>query len=229
MASETDGIIATAAATLEHTKLNAPGKFERKLNSSIDKYSDATSQPFANAVNTTISLGVDSFVSQLSGWSAASSALIGTLDELQKIHPFISVAVLPFKVALSLELKQRQNDEKIITLHFLMKEMMNSLLILKGVSATDGENMKAYLAEILQNIARDITECANASGVYYGRHLVSRILRSGSYESNLAAYGDKFERHKLDLLLRLNTRVNVKLNDVTESLSTITLFEMVRS
>ncbi|KAK0496681.1 hypothetical protein EDD18DRAFT_1105041 [Armillaria luteobubalina] len=216
MASETDGIIATAAATLEHTKLNAPGKFERKLNSSIDKYSDATSQPFANAVNTTISLGVDSFVSQLSGWSAASSALIGTLDELQKIHPFISGNMLfyerSFQVALSLELKQRQNDEKIITLHFLMKEMMNSLLILKGVSATDGENMKAYLAEILQNIARDITECANASG---------RILRSGSYESNLAAYGDKFERHKLDLLLRLNTRVNVKLNDNQELMGLI--------
>ncbi|KAK0211624.1 hypothetical protein IW262DRAFT_1467624 [Armillaria fumosa] len=230
MTSETDGIIATAAATLEHTKLKVPGNFERKLNSSIDKYNDATSQPFANAVNTTISSGVGNFVlSQLSGWSVVSSALIATLDELQKIHPFISVAVLPFKAALSLELKQRENDEKIITLHVLMKEMMKSLMILKDVSATDGENMKVYLTEILQNIARDITECANASGVYYGRNLVSRILKSKSYESDLAAYGDKFKRHRQNLLLRLNTRINVKLNEVTESLSTIKLFDMVRS
>ncbi|KAK0482728.1 hypothetical protein IW261DRAFT_1469501 [Armillaria novae-zelandiae] len=231
MTSETDGIIATADATLEHTELKAPGRFERKLNSSIDKYSDATpSQPFANAVNATISSGVGSFVvSQLSGWSAVSSALIATLDELQKIHPFISVAVLPFKAALSLELKQRENDEKIITLHVLMQEMMKSLMILKNISATDGENMKAYLTEILQNIARDITECATASGVYYGRNLISRILKSKSYESDLAVYGDKFERHRQNLLLRLNTRINVKLNEVTESLSTIRLFDMVRS
>ncbi|SJL12357.1 uncharacterized protein ARMOST_15783 [Armillaria ostoyae] len=196
----------------------------------VDKYSDVTSQPFATAVNTTISSGVGHFVvSQLSGWSAASSALIATLEELQKIHPFISVAVLPFKAALYLELKQRQNDEKIITLHVLMKEMMKSLLILKDVTAEDSENMKVYLTEILQNIARDITGCANASGVYYSRNLISRILRSKSYESDLAAYGDQFEKNKQDLMLRLNTRINVKLNEVAESLSTIKLFDMVRS
>ncbi|PBK78928.1 hypothetical protein ARMSODRAFT_1011450 [Armillaria solidipes] len=200
MTSETDGSIATAAATLERIELKAPGNFERKLNSAIDKYSDATSQPFATAVNTTISSGVGHFVvSQLSGWSAASSALIATLEELQKIHPFISVAVLPFKAALYLELKQRKNDEKIITLHVLMKEMMKSLLILKDVTAEDSENMKVYLTEILQNIARDITGCANASGVYYGRNLISRILRSKSYESDLAVYGDQFEKNKQDL------------------------------
>ncbi|KAK0439655.1 hypothetical protein EV421DRAFT_1964931 [Armillaria borealis] len=195
----------------------------------VDKHSDATSQPFATTVNTTISSGVGSFiVSQLSGWSAASSALIATLEELQKIHPFISVAVLPFKAALYLELKQRKNDEKIITLHILMKEMMKSLLILKDITAKDSENMKVYLTEILQNIARDITGCANASGVYYGRNLISRILRSKSYESDLAAYGDQFEKNKQDLMLRLNTRINVNLNEVTESLSTIKLFDMVQ-
>ncbi len=111
MTSETDRSIAIAATTLERTELKAPGNFQRKLNSAseylrlvssyiqayhvpfmpVDKYSDATSQPFATAVNTTISSGVGSFVvSQLSGWSAASSALIATLEELQRVHPFIN-------------------------------------------------------------------------------------------------------------------------------------------
>ncbi|KAK0196395.1 hypothetical protein F5146DRAFT_1011357 [Armillaria mellea] len=230
MTSETDRGNATADAALDRFELKAPGKVERRLNSAIDKYSDATSQPFAKAVNTTISSGVGSFiVSQVSGWSAACSALIAALEEVQKIHPFISVAVLPFKAALYLELKQRQNDEKIITLHILMKEMMKTLLILKDVTAEDSENMKVYLKEILQNIARDITECANASGVYYSRNLISRILKSKNYESDLAAYGDQFEKNKKDLLLRLSARTTVKMNEMTESLATIVLFDMVRS
>ncbi len=58
---------------------------------------------------------------------------------------------------------------------------------------------------------------------------LGRILRSRGYESDLAVYGDQFERHKQDLLLRLHARINFKLNEVTELLSTIKLFDMVRS
>ncbi len=53
-----------------------------------DKYSDASSKPFVEAA---ISSGVGNLIqSQLAGWKTVSSTLVAALDELQKIHPFIS-------------------------------------------------------------------------------------------------------------------------------------------
>ncbi len=58
---------------------------------SADKYSDATNKPFAEAVDAAISSGVGNLIqSQLTGWKTVSSTLVAALDELQKIHPFIS-------------------------------------------------------------------------------------------------------------------------------------------
>ncbi|KAK0239406.1 hypothetical protein EDD85DRAFT_766418 [Armillaria nabsnona] len=202
---------------------------------SADKYSDATSKPFA--VDAAISSGVGNLIqSQLSGWKAVSSTLVAALDELQKIHPFISVAVLPFKAALHLELKRRENDTKIIALHFMMKEMMETLFMcpnsrssLENISVGDFENLSAYLTKTAEKFGRDITDYANAVDVYYSRKLFSRILRSQSYESDLAAYGDRFENNKQELQLRLTVRTNLKLNQVTDLLSVMMLFNLVRS
>ncbi len=58
---------------------------------------------------------------------------------------------------------------------------------------------------------------------------IGRILRSQSYESDLAAYGDRFENNKQELQLRLTVRTNLKLNQVTDSLSVMMLFNLVRS
>ncbi len=58
---------------------------------------------------------------------------------------------------------------------------------------------------------------------------IGRILRSQSYESDLAAYGDRFENNKQELQLRLTVRTNLKLNQVTDLLSVMMLFSLVRS
>ncbi|SJL18282.1 uncharacterized protein ARMOST_21867 [Armillaria ostoyae] len=230
MNSQTDGILATAAAALERNEVKQPGNFERKWNSATDKYSDATGKPFSEAVNAAISSGVGNLIqSQLSGWKTASSTLAAALDELQKIHPFISVAVLPFKAALHLELKRRENDAKVIALHFMMKEMMETLLILKDISVGDDANLSAYLTKTSEILGRDIIDYASAADAYYSRKLFSRILRSQNYESDLAACGDRFEKNKQELQLRLTVRTNLKLNEVTNSLSVMMLFNLVRS
>ncbi len=58
---------------------------------------------------------------------------------------------------------------------------------------------------------------------------IGRILRSQSYESDLAAYGDRFENNKQELQLHLTVWTNLKLNQVTDSLSVMMLFNLVRS
>ncbi len=58
---------------------------------SADKYSNATSKPLAEAADAMSSSGVGNLIqSQLTGWKTVSSTLVAALDELQKIHPFIS-------------------------------------------------------------------------------------------------------------------------------------------
>ncbi|PBK80162.1 hypothetical protein ARMGADRAFT_1098688 [Armillaria gallica] len=61
------------------------------------------------------------------------------------------------------------------------------------------------------------------------RKLFTRILRNQSYESDLAAYGDRFENNKQELQLCLTVWTNLKLNQVTDLLSVMMLFNLVRS
>ncbi len=56
-----------------------------------DEYNDATSGPFIAVVDAAISSGVCNIIqSELSGWVQASILLVEALEEIQKIHPFIS-------------------------------------------------------------------------------------------------------------------------------------------
>ncbi len=58
---------------------------------------------------------------------------------------------------------------------------------------------------------------------------LGRILKSQSYESDLAVYGKRFEDNKQELKLRLTVRTNLKLNQVTDMLAVMMLFNLVRS
>lgn len=54
-------------------------------------------------------------------------AFLGTLEALTAVHPFIGIAVLPFKAIVKLELNRRQNDRRILTLIGQMADMMQHL------------------------------------------------------------------------------------------------------
>ncbi len=58
---------------------------------------------------------------------------------------------------------------------------------------------------------------------------LGRILKSQSYESDLAVYGKRFEDNKQELKLCLTVWTNLKLNQVTDMLSVMMLFNLVRS
>jgi len=82
----------------------------------------------------------------ISGFVEGTRVLMKGLDEVARIHPFIggiinfilsimcetdlicTVAVLAFKAVVSLELKRRDNDKKVIALKMEMADMMAILL-----------------------------------------------------------------------------------------------------
>lgn len=84
--------------------------------------------------------------SQLGTFAQSSDGLTRVLDDLGKLHPFIlstyslqlksgdsqhpsipTVAVIPFKTALTFELKRRENDKKVVALFVQMNDMMTTL------------------------------------------------------------------------------------------------------
>jgi len=86
--------------------------------------------------------------SQLGSFAQSSDGLTRLLDDVSSLHPFISgkqsyqgaviflrliprdlVAVIPFKIALSLEVERRENDRKVEVLFLQMNGMMENLTL----------------------------------------------------------------------------------------------------
>ena len=84
--------------------------------------------------------------SKISGFSESSEVLLKILEEVKDIHPFIGgpsyvfgaegrtqlvssgVAVIAFKAVVSLELKRRENDDKVMFLLVKVQDMMEILV-----------------------------------------------------------------------------------------------------
>ena len=90
--------------------------------------------------------GSAAFKEKISNFSENSKALIGLLEEVGKVHPFIQsisftlvyvsnadlysvVAVFAFNAAITLELNRRENDQKVVTLNVAMCDMMQVIVL----------------------------------------------------------------------------------------------------
>ena len=58
---------------------------------------------------------------------APLSIFLQSLDVVATTHPFVGIAVLPFRVIVKLELNRRANDRRILTLISQMADMMQYL------------------------------------------------------------------------------------------------------
>lgn len=76
--------------------------------------------------------------------------IIASLEALTKIHPFVAVAVLPFKAVVTLEFNRRENDRRILALISQMADMMNCFRDLpsESVKAQDQGTLEELLLSI---------------------------------------------------------------------------------
>ncbi|KAF7292835.1 VPS13 domain-containing protein [Mycena indigotica] len=142
--------------------------------------------------------------------------LMSALDELTKLHPFVGVAVMAFKAVWALEMKRRQNDQKILALHVEMKDMMGVLTQLKSVKdadavAPDGSTIKGRMQIIIENTAKDIKACANACDAYVKKKLVVKVLKGPIWEGKLAAFAGTFtkRRSEFEFAMSIHTALGV--------------------
>lgn len=78
-------------------------------------------------LTSTLQLIANSDSSSAQAILAPIQLLIGSLDALSQVHPFLAVALLPFKAVVTLELKRRENDRRILALIAQMADVMSCL------------------------------------------------------------------------------------------------------
>lgn len=92
--------------------------------------------------------------SNISGWAESSKVLMSALDGIAAIHPVVGGVVLAFKAVVTLEMKRRDNDKKVVALYLQMQEMMSVLLlcVLAFYSLMLGVTLTIYLPDYEKSV-----------------------------------------------------------------------------
>ncbi|EGO19294.1 hypothetical protein SERLADRAFT_358650, partial [Serpula lacrymans var. lacrymans S7.9] len=149
------------------------------------------------------------------------------LDEVSKVHPFVAVAVLAFKAVVTLELKRRDNDKKVIALKMGMKDMMVILLQLRFVKDSkqklpDGTTLQGRMQELMKQVASDITDCGNVCDAYTKKNLVVKVFKGPIWEDRLAGFVDTFVERRKEIELALSIHTTLGVDNANQTLAGLT-------
>ncbi|THV00763.1 hypothetical protein K435DRAFT_963848, partial [Dendrothele bispora CBS 962.96] len=133
---------------------------------------------------------------------------MGVLDEVQKMHPVIAVAVMAFKAVVSLELKRRDNDQRVAVLQVKMQDLMEVFVQLGAISPEQKSvkqklTVRDRLESLCEKIAEDIKSCGNLCDAYLKKRVIVRMLKSPIYEARFEECAQNFEERHKELLLAL--------------------------
>ncbi|KAG8814728.1 hypothetical protein FRC19_001553, partial [Serendipita sp. 401] len=188
-------------------------------------------QEVVSAVATTVN--IKAIEDGIKSFAESSQVLMKALDAVSQVHPAVGVVVLAFKAVVTLELKRRSNDHKVIVIQLKMKDMVSVLLDLRSIKdprqkARDGTTLEGRIQDLMGRIAKDIDECGNTCQAYTAKHTLVKIIKSISWEGKLSGYADLFDQHRKDIAFAINVHTtlgvesaNVKLEGLIESARTI--------
>ncbi|KAH9838710.1 uncharacterized protein C8Q71DRAFT_752552 [Rhodofomes roseus] len=172
------------------------------------------------------SLETDSIQNAVNGFFESVPVLVRALDEIAKIHPFISVALLAFKAVYTFEMKRSENDSKVIALYVEMKDMMTVLLELKSIkdpSAVDVEGIavEGRMQGLIKQIAEDIKRCANVCDVWSKMRSLAKVLKAPFWESNFVDLVNLFAQRRADLQFAMSMHAMRGIDGVSDQLKGI--------
>ncbi|KIK36263.1 hypothetical protein CY34DRAFT_16505 [Suillus luteus UH-Slu-Lm8-n1] len=150
------------------------------------------------------------------GFLGEAKKVMGALDVLQQVHPFVGVAILAFKAVVNLELTRRDNDRKVGLVLAQACDMMTMLLQLKDISDPDivgpRGNIRGRLDRVLDGIKQDIQDCGNAIDKYYKSKFMVKLFRSSHWASEFLQVCNSFSQRTQDLQLALNIRTTLRVD-----------------
>ncbi|KAF8589617.1 hypothetical protein K439DRAFT_1332394 [Ramaria rubella] len=163
--------------------------------------------------------GTDAIAQGVSTLVEGSAVLMKALDEVEKLHPFVGVAVMAFKAVWTLEMTRRENDKKIMALHLEIRDMIEVLAQLEDIKdpQTITSDNKGRMQKLCEDMAKDIKDCANACDTYSKKKIIVKVLNGPIWEGRLAKYGGLFVKHRSDFefALSIHTAVGVDAANMT--------------
>ncbi|KAM5543339.1 hypothetical protein V8D89_003213 [Ganoderma adspersum] len=145
------------------------------------------------------------------------------LDEVAKLHPFISIVVKTFQVVIELNLKRRGNDKKIVILFDEMRDMMESLLQLseikdKGVVGPGGQTIEGRMQVHVKLATDDIMECANACDTYARMKTIVKVIQSSVWDEKLQDFIHRFTERRKNFVWALSIHIGVRVDEGAQKL-----------
>ncbi|KAF9445936.1 hypothetical protein P691DRAFT_777225 [Macrolepiota fuliginosa MF-IS2] len=223
----TGNALTEAYMTLK-TSNEAPGKKEQSFDNLSNNVGDKPTLSFINnfyeanqsAINSAAtgiaSLESGAIDNAISTFGENIKIVLNGLDALSHIHPAIGVAIVAFKLVVSLDITRRENNQKVMAVRIQIQQMLCTLFHLRRFQdpaevMPDGTILKDRLQPLMEQIARDIKECGSACDVYLKKSFIAKTIKSKIYEARLADYAIKFieYRDQLDKSLTVHIAVGV--------------------
>ncbi|KAF9530406.1 hypothetical protein CPB83DRAFT_179823 [Crepidotus variabilis] len=155
-----------------------------------------------------------------------SKVLVGVLEEVGKIYPFIQPAVAVFKAGIQLELTRRENDGRIITLYITMCDMMSTLKLLRKVQNSEIDKLgnpelsiTAQLRSRMVEVVLCIKSCAELCHSYQKRHAAIKYFTSPKWKQRFTDIAEQFVAHQNAIQLELQMHLNIEIIKTNESLA----------
>ncbi|KAF9441858.1 hypothetical protein P691DRAFT_682710, partial [Macrolepiota fuliginosa MF-IS2] len=159
----------------------------------------------------------------ISGFGDTVKVVLNGLDALSTIHPVIGVAVVAFKLVVTLNMTRVENNQKVVAVKIQMQQMMCMLLHLrhfrdKKEVMPDGSILEDQLKGLMEQIAVDIKGCGSVCDFYLKKGFIVRTLKSPIYEGRLGGYMTKFMDYRDQLDKTLTVRMASGINEMSEKL-----------
>ncbi|KAF9264995.1 hypothetical protein L218DRAFT_177923 [Marasmius fiardii PR-910] len=175
--------------------------------------------------------------SKVDGFAEASKML----SLSHQLILFQAAPVIAFKAVVTLELKRRENDDKVIFLLVKVQGLMEALVQLRAIPSgkrTEDQlcTVEEALASLCVEIEKDIRECGNLCDTFSKKPFLVKLLKGPIYDIRLEEMGKKLdERQKeLDHALHRFTALGIQstndaLNSAQYEISMLLLLQMLQS
>ncbi|KAL1755861.1 hypothetical protein FB107DRAFT_212592 [Schizophyllum commune] len=198
--------------------------FQRKLNDVEDRVEEKVPLSLVTSVEG----GGSALIEMASGmrdeidhFAGGCTMLINALDAISTRQP--TAALLAFKGVINLELKRRDNNQKVLALKVQMKSMMSALEPLGSIPnshvAPDGTTLENRFKPLVAQMCKDVLECGNACDTYTKKRLIAKVLKSYIYEKHLAGFSERFAERRREIMLAISAHTTVVLTEVKDVLN----------
>ncbi|KAF5375792.1 hypothetical protein D9757_011207 [Collybiopsis confluens] len=188
------------------------------------------------------SLALQLVQSEIDKMSTRSEILLNALGELQKIHPFVSIAVLALRTAIKLEVTRRDNDRRVLTIRIAMNDLFTVILLIKDIPRDSDKpdlnnlSIKSRFEGRLEVIAADIQNCARDCDIFQGKHTIVKFFTSPEWEKRFEDILTSFKQHQQNIHGDLTILIGAGMKEaqtmlmkISETTSMTLLLQLLRS